>query len=167
MLPKIETSVTEQEARRLVELATGKRVLEVGSWRGFSTVAMAQVAERVHSVDWHIGDDHAGHDSSLPELFANVQRYGLLHKVVMHVGNAAAVLPMLPAGYFDFAFIDGFHDTETVLRDATLVMTLVHSYGHIAFHDYGLFGVAAAVDALEGVRFVDLTGTLAVVEKRL
>jgi predicted O-methyltransferase YrrM len=170
MLPAIATSVSPAEAERLVGLAQGKRVLEVGSWRGFSTVAMALVAEEVHSVDWHIGDDHAGHDSSLPELFANIQQYGVREKVIIHVGDAAAVLPLLPRTYFDLAFIDAFHETDTVLRDAELVLPMVHSYGIIAFHDYGRFGVREAVEHLYAVGtidIIDVTETLAVTRKPL
>ena len=165
-LPAIETSISETEAWKLRDLAAGKTVLEVGSWRGFSTVTMAQVANQVHAVDWHLGDEQAGHDESLIPLWNNVQKYDVLHKVIIHVGDAAKVLPLLPRSFFDFAFIDAFHDTEAVRRDADLVLPLVHVGGIIAFHDYGRFGVKEAVDGLRDVRAVTVVETLAVLEKK-
>lgn len=165
-LPSIETSVSEAEAEQLRRLAFGKTVLEVGSWRGFSTVLMAQVAAEVHAVDWHRGDEHAGHDESLMSLWRNIHRYDVQNTVRVYVGDSAMILPMLPRGYFDLAFIDAFHETEAVARDANLVLPLVHVYGLVAFHDYGRFGVKEAVDAIGGVKWHSLTETLAVVEKR-
>ena len=52
----IATSMSEMELDKLADLAQGKRVLEIGARVGASTVAMARVAESVHSVDWHQGD---------------------------------------------------------------------------------------------------------------
>lgn len=162
-LPDIPTSVSRSEAERLCELAEGKVVLEVGSWWGFSTVAMALVAKRVHAVDWHQGDDHAGNDESLAPLMANLDRYGVRDRVVVHVGRSEDVLPLFPTGHFDLAFIDAFHTTEAVRADIHLVLPLVGVHGYIAFHDYGLFGVKEAVDELG--KPIELTESLAVVKK--
>jgi predicted O-methyltransferase YrrM len=161
MLPAIDTSVSRAEAEALVDLAAGKVVLEVGSWWGFSTVAMALVASTVHAVDWHLGDDHAGHDASLGQLIANLDRYGVRDRVVVYVGDAATVLPFLRPATFDLAFIDAFHETDAVRRDIAGVLPLMRSGATVAFHDYGRFGVAAAVDEL-GLP-IDLVETLAVV----
>jgi predicted O-methyltransferase YrrM len=164
-LPRIDSSVTAEEAHALAGLANGRTVLEVGSWRGFSTVTMAQTAVRVHAVDWHQGDDHAGRDESLSHLIANLDEYGVRDRVVVHVGRADAVLPMFRPESFDFAFHDAFHETEAVAADAALILPLLRPGGVLAFHDYGLFGVAAAVDALD-VEPLHVVGTLAVVRKR-
>lgn len=163
MLPDIETSVSPAEGERLAELAIAGVVLEVGSWRGFSTVAMAQTAKLVHAVDHHLGDEHAGHDESLSILMENLDRFDVRDRVIVHVGDAADVLPAFRLGMFDMAFIDAFHETEAVRRDIELVRPLVHVGGVIAFHDYGRFGVAEAVNELGWP--VALTETLAVVRK--
>ena len=165
-LPDIDSSVTPEEMWRLREVAQGSTVLEVGSWRGFSTVAMAQVATIVHAVDWHLGDEHAGHDESLGPLMSNIDHFRVRDRVVVHVGDAAVVLPLFAPGHFDVAFVDAYHEADAVRRDAELVLPLVREGGHIAFHDYGLFGVKDAVDTLEDLEWVDLVGTLAVLRKR-
>jgi predicted O-methyltransferase YrrM len=160
MRPAITSAVTDVESGMLTELARGKVVLEVGSWYGFSTVLMGQVARRVHAVDWHRGDAHAGSVDTLDVLWRNLAKYELRDKVVIHVGRSEDVLPALRP-IFDFAFIDGLHTTEAVAADAALVLPLLRSGAPLAFHDYGRFGVKPAVDAL-GLP-VKRTGSLAVV----
>lgn len=167
-LPEIDSSVSSEEAYRLRDLARGARVLEIGSWRGFSTVVMAQVARMVHAVDHHLGDEHAGHDESLSYLIAALDEYDVRSRVVVHVGSSADVLPLLPTDYFDLAFVDAFHEADAVRADLALVRPLVKLDGTIAFHDYGRFDVARVVDeaTTEGwATFVDLTETLAVTRR--
>jgi predicted O-methyltransferase YrrM len=167
-LPSIDSSVSSEEAYRLRDLARGARVLELGSWRGFSTVVMAQVALMVHAVDHHLGDEHAGFDESLTYLIEALDVYDVRRRVVVHVGSSEDVLPMLPEGRFDLAFIDAFHEAAAVRRDLALVRRLVKVDGIIAFHDYGRFDVAEVVDetATEGwLEFVELVETLAVTRR--
>lgn len=167
-LPSIASSVTPQEAFRLRDLAKDRVVLEVGSWRGFSTVTMAQVAIKVHSVDWHRGDEHAGHDESLSYLMAALDDYEVRERVVVHVGSSADMVPLFPMGYFDFAFIDAYHTAEAVRLDADLVIPRVRSHGIVAFHDYGddRFGVTEAVDAIPDLVPLEIVGSLWVGQRR-
>lgn len=167
-LPEIASSVTPDEANALRELAAGALVLEVGSWRGFSTVTMAQVAQRVDAVDHHLGDEHAGHDESLSYLIANLDAYSVRDRVVVHVGASSEVLPYMPRGHFDVAFIDAYHAQAAVARDAELVRPLVHHQGVVAFHDYGdeRFGVTEAVDELDWLMPVRQVGSLWIGTKR-
>lgn len=166
-LPDIATSISPVEADRLVELARDSVVLEVGSWRGFSTVAMAQVARRVYAVDHHLGDEHAGHDESLSYLIANLDRYGVRDRVAVLVSDAAGILPALGKPLADGAFLDAFHEAPAVRGDLAMVWPLVRTGGWLAIHDYGRFGVAEAVDELVAWYGLDLelTETLAVVRK--
>ena len=162
MRPEILSAVTDAEAAQLTELARGRTVLEVGSWYGLSTVVMARTARMVHAVDWHRGDPHAGKRETLTSFWSNLERYDVRDRVVIHVGRAEVILPMLRPRSFDFAFLDGFHETEAVDRDARLILPLLRPGALLAFHDYGRFGVRSAVDAL-GLPQVSLTGSLAVV----
>lgn len=158
-MTRIPTSMSDAEVARLVELARGRTALELGSYLGHSTAAMARSALVVHAVDWHRGDLHAGSELTVHPYLDNVD--GL--PVVSHVGRIEDVLPLFRDGAFDFAFHDAFHATEAVLRDAALLWPLLRPGSLVAFHDYGLFGVREAVDSLGPL--VELTETLAVVRR--
>jgi predicted O-methyltransferase YrrM len=146
----IPSAVTPAETAQLEELARGGLVLELGAHFGYSTIALAQAARKVHSVDWHQGDSMAGHMNSLEAYFTNLRRHSVAN-VVTHVGRFEDVLPLLQPHSFDGCFLDGEHDRASVERDTMLAMTLVRHGGWFAWHDYGRFEVAEVVDALLGV----------------
>ena len=52
-------------------------MLELGAYHGFSTIVLASVAERVISVDWHQGDDHAGRGDTWDLFINNLRQYGV------------------------------------------------------------------------------------------
>src|SRR5262249_56235512 len=135
----IPSSVSLAECGELARLAAGARVLELGSYLGRSTVALASTATIVHSIDVHRAD--FGLDSTVTALIANLDRHDLRHKVVAHVGFSQLVLPVLPHGWFDFAFIDGQHQREPVEEDLSAVVPLLRPRATVAFHDYGVPGV--------------------------
>lgn len=121
-------SVTNQEALILADLAEGKRVLEIGTGLGVSTVALAHKAHSVVTVDpdeWVRGNVDAGTAVHMVASLADTD------------------------GPFDLAFIDGLHDIESVRRDIEGALRLVKPGGMIAFHDLGQSEVAAAVNSFE------------------
>lgn len=137
--PEIPSGVTERECAALADAARGRVVLEVGSWYGRSTIALASTAKIVHAVDWHRGDDHAGREYTLPRFIDNLSKYGVADKVVAHVGRFEDVEPALRGGVFDFAFLDSFHERATVARHMLLIDGLMRQYGdgvEVAAHDY-------------------------------
>jgi predicted O-methyltransferase YrrM len=173
----IPSSVSIEECRRLAELARGKRVLEVGSYFGRSTVALASTAAIVHTVDVHPADDLGlGLATTAGALIENLDRHNLRHKVVVHVGFSQLILPELPRASFDLIFLDAQHQREPVEEDLAAILPLARANAVLAFHDYGVpgvehggrwdpFGVTEAVDSLvarQGLE-LDVTGTLAVV----
>lgn len=137
--PQIPSAVTPPESLALARLADGKNVLECGAHYGYSTVLLASIAEHVTSVDWHRGDDHAGHCDSLGVYNGNLMRYGVSEKVTTIVERFEVALPKLAVAglQFDGAFLDGMHDAESVARDLALILELVKPGGFVAFHDYG------------------------------
>jgi hypothetical protein len=154
-----------EEGQRLYELAQDKRVLELGSYCGLSTICLAQSACVVYAVDTFLATgtphEHRGQDTF--EIFqTNLVRYNLSAKVVSLRGRFAEVLPGL-SERFDFIFVDGSHDYESVRQDIALVLPLLNCPGLLGFHDYGkpdLPGVKPAVDE----RFVvsEIVGSLAI-----
>jgi hypothetical protein len=103
---------------------------------------MASVAEKVYSVDWHMGDDHAGPYETWDGFIANLIGYKVDDRVVAIRGRFEEEVPKLAANgvRVDGAFLDGHHSAESVTRDLGLALMLVKPGGWIAFHDYGRSG---------------------------
>jgi SAM-dependent methyltransferase len=125
--------LTVNEGRKLAELARGKRVLEVGSYHGRSTICMAQTAAKVVSVDWHKGDEGAGFGDSEPAFRANIKRYGVEDKVEVHVCRSD---DFKSEEKFDLVFVDGAHDQPAVVTDLCLAIRCLVPGGTIAMHDW-------------------------------
>jgi SAM-dependent methyltransferase len=168
----IHTGVTGIEAEVLERYAEGRRVLECGSWYGFSTIVMARVAEHVDAVDWHHGDPHAGQRDTEGDFRQNLIRYNVDDRVTVHVGRFEDVLPML-VGRWDVVFLDGMHDAASVTRDLALLEPIAGR--HLLLHDYDVpvswgFEVRETVDAWLAAHpewvLVDTVDKLAIVERR-
>lgn len=157
--------LTEEEGLALTELSVGKRVLEVGSYLGRSTICLAQTALSVTCVDTFDGRGTTARHSTLAKFQANLSRYGVMDRVTWLVGSSKEVLPTLAERY-DVAFIDASHDYASVIADATLALPLVKN-GVMAFHDFGVeLGVVRAVKELvrKGARIVKRAGSIAVLQ---
>ena len=66
LFPHVHGWLFDNEFRMLSKLAEGKRVLEIGCFQGRSTVALAQTAKSVVSVDYFHGDEWAILNRKLP-----------------------------------------------------------------------------------------------------
>lgn len=131
--PAIFTSLTHPETVELQRLAKGRRVLEVGTAFGYSTIAMGLAGtEDIAAVDPH--QTHG----SLQAFCQNLETFGLVGAVKVCVGTSQTVLPDLPRGYFGLVFIDGDHTSAGVSHDLLWARQLVKPFGGvIACHDYG------------------------------
>jgi predicted O-methyltransferase YrrM len=104
-LPAIDVSpVQGQHLNILVRLTHSKRVLEIGTLGGYSTICMARalpVGGRIVTLEF--SPRHA------EVARKNLKNAGVLDRVDLRVGPALDLLPMLEsegAGPFDFVFID-------------------------------------------------------------
>lgn len=162
------------EGKALADLATGRRVLEIGSYCGRSTICLAQTAEEVYSIDPHDGRGTPRPKGTYDELTGNLDRYGLRREVKAMVGTIDDMADLLPD--FGLIFIDGAHDYESVKNDIRHSLALLEPGGLIAFHDYRTTpgqhdggwdpGVTQAVDELiaQGGELLSTHSTLAVVK---
>lgn len=156
----INTSLTTAETAELQRLAKGGTVLEIGTAYGYSTVALALVAEHVTAVDPHLTHGSYG------DVLSNLRAYGLAEKATVVKDLSQDALPRLhEAGMrYDLVWIDGDHTAEVVEHDVTWAVRLLKPGGVIACHDYDEVtcpGVRMALDKLFGGPG-DLTDTLAV-----
>jgi predicted O-methyltransferase YrrM len=143
----IEGWLTEAEAQALYELAracTGRgAIVEIGSWKGRSTVCLATGSRagaggHVYAIDPHTGsaEHHAafGEVDTVAEFRANVEGAGVAGLVT------ALVTTSLDAGAgFDrpveLLFVDGAHEYDAVRADLELWLPKVVDGGFVAVHD--------------------------------
>lgn len=121
----------EEEGKALAELARGKRVLEIGSFCGRSTVCLARTAEHVTAVDYFDGRGTPAPQDTRQAFDANLARYDVASKVTVCHPDQEIPLPE-----YDLAFIDGAHDAESVRRDIARCLECLKPDGLLAFHDY-------------------------------
>jgi hypothetical protein len=161
------------EGKALADLARGKRVLEIGSFCGRSTVCMARTAEHVTAVDYFDGRGTPKPQNTRPIFDEIIKRHGVADKITaIHPDDLGAKFDEygnLQHANFDFVFIDGAHNRDAVADDIAKVLNLLKPDGLIAFHDYQRPtdpGVTEAVDAfvLDGAEILSITNTLAVVK---
>jgi hypothetical protein len=162
--------LTEREGVALAHHARGKRVLEIGSYAGRSTICLAQTAEHVTAVDWFDGRGTPEPRNTAGEFRQNVERYGVAEKI-----TTAAPDSIWPLPRYGLAFIDGAHDYDSVADDTRKAMSMLAPGGLLAFHDYRSHmgeldarwdpGVSQAVDELiaDGGEILERYDTLAIV----
>jgi predicted O-methyltransferase YrrM len=160
-----------EEGKALSELARGKRVLEIGSYCGLSTVYLARTAASVTAVDYFDGRGTGEPNDTYPHFLAAMQRHGVADKVTTRHPDDDSPLPE-----YDLVFIDGAHDYESVCKDIEKAKRVLAADGTIAFHDYREYpgatdgrwdeGVTRAVRELvaNGYELTTTTGTLAVLK---
>lgn len=98
------------EAAALQAYAAGRRVLEIGTWKGRSTIAMAATAEHIITVDHFRGDDYAGRSNPSEET---LQRFGpYLEVIAVCVGDWRIVRQHLDPSRFGLVYYDADHTYE-------------------------------------------------------
>lgn len=157
----------EAELQKLRDMASGKDVLEIGSFKGLSAWAMAKTARRLICVDtFAAGGGGQGQEDHLTTLDAFLAATAPFKNVSHFVGTSAeAAGNCAVEGQFDLIFIDAMHTYDEVKADIQRWLPRVRGGGVIAFHDYsplatepdswerglGFPGVKKAVDEKFGV----------------
>ena len=128
--------LTDEEGEALYELAracTGRGVIvEIGSWKGKSTVCLGLGSQAGASVPVYAVDPHA--DYRFGDFKNNVERAGIQELV-----RPVASLSQAAADDFDepieLLFVDGAHEYDLVLEDFEKWVPKVVDGGWVAFHD--------------------------------
>jgi predicted O-methyltransferase YrrM len=133
-------------------LPEGARMVEVGSWRGRSTVAIGRVlagnpGARLYAVDTFEGDPAVlkGHEvhGVEAELRANTLRFSDLLEVI--VADSVAGAGLFDDSSLDCVFIDADHRYRNVLADIRAWTPKLKPEGLLCGHDFGQVGVTLAV----------------------
>ena len=127
-------------------------VVEVGSWKGRSTVAICEglrSGATLWAVDTFAGDpdivEVAGpvdQEAVEAEFARNTAGYDCLRVIVAESVDAAS---RFDAGSLDWVFIDADHSYEAVVADIAAWAPKLKPGGLLSGHDYGRAGVTDAV----------------------
>jgi predicted O-methyltransferase YrrM len=138
--PKLEGMIGEKEADLLTRLASEVAegcIVEIGSYRGMSTIALAKGARvPVYAIEPHeefigiLGGKFGPADRRA--FFENLLRAGVVERVRLVNLSSEVVAPrwQIPVGLL---WIDGDHRYEAVRRDFECWEP--HLRGSVAFHD--------------------------------
>jgi predicted O-methyltransferase YrrM len=128
--------LTDEEGEALYELARrceGRGViLEIGSWKGKSTICLGLGSRAGRGVHIHAVDPHA--DYRFGDFKANIERAGIADLVtpIASLSQAAADDFHEP---IELLFVDGSHEEALVREDFEKWVPKVVDGGWIAFHD--------------------------------
>ena len=128
--------LTDEEGEALYELARRCRgngvIVEIGSWKGKSTVCLGLGSRAGEAVPVYAIDPHADH--RFGDFKTNVERAGISELV-----RPIASLSQAAADGFDepieLLFVDGSHEYDLVLEDFEKWVPKVVDDGWVAFHD--------------------------------
>jgi len=119
-------------------------IVEIGSYKGRSTVAMSYACigtnRKIYCIDTWDGNDTDFSDRNFFDIWQeNIEKNGLSQYVVPLRGDSHQILSQWE-GFtgdkaIDFIFIDGSHQFLDVLKDYEQSLPLVKDGGWIAFHD--------------------------------
>lgn len=121
-------------------------VVEIGTHKGFSTILLAQaIKDRGYEgIVWTVDLDR--HLVTIAEQ--NVARAGLTEFVRFHVDESTHFLSQFAGktDHIDFAFVDGDHSEDQVMREFDLLRPfVVQCGGKIFFDNTGTGGVSTAL----------------------
>ena len=141
--------VTRDEAAILynaARLVRGKPCLEIGCWRGWSTVHLALGSGMLDVVDPVLAD---------PDFAVTIHRSceaaGVVNSVIFHPGSSPAMVEALArtgAKRWSLVFVDGDHEGDAPCLDAEVAMRYAAETAIVLFHDLVSPYVAAGLGAM-------------------
>lgn len=148
--------LTAEEADELRRLAAHCSVLELGAWKGRSTVVLAEVATLVFSVDRHQGIPVAA--DARPTLNAFLDSVASFPNVVGVIGDWSQV-DLAHLGFFDLCYVDGNHDLVSVARDLEIACSMATV---VAAHDWDIESVRQGAEQADMADPDRVVGSIAV-----
>ena len=160
-LTGVEGWLTDEQAARLAAAASrqrpGGRVVEIGSYRGRSTIVLAAAAPpgaEVVAVDPHAGNDRGPREWTGTQdegeadhraFLANVERAGVARRV-RHVRAPSQEAHEAVAGELDLVYVDGAHAYVPARADIRDWGARVRPGGALLLHDaFSSVGVTLAL----------------------
>lgn len=151
----VEGWLTDAQAARLRARASEHgSVVEIGSFRGKSTIAMAATGASVIAIDPHLGSDRgpqeiaadaARGDADYDTFHANLAAAGVAERVTHVRARSEDAHPQVP-GPIDVLYVDGAHRYGPALADIRDWGAKVRPGGTMLVHDsFSSIGVTLAL----------------------
>ncbi|HKF14593.1 MAG TPA: class I SAM-dependent methyltransferase [Gaiellaceae bacterium] len=136
LIKEVPGWLSDEEGEALYELArecTGKGVIvEIGSWKGKSTICLGLGSRAGSAVKIFAVDPHA--DYRHGEFKENIERAGIADLVTPVKGFSQDVVAEFDEP-IELLFVDGSHEEEDVRHDFDTWIPKVVDGGIVAFHD--------------------------------
>lgn len=130
-----------------LKLPEEARIVEIGSWKGKSSVLLALSSPRkakLYAIDPHIGShEHKeiyGKVDTYQEFLSNLNEAEVIEKVECIRKFSRDAIAEVPSA-IDFLWIDGSHDYKDVKDDFRLYFEKLKDDSYVAWHDYKWQGV--------------------------
>lgn len=132
------------------KMGRGLNILEIGSYRGQSTVLLAQYGHVIAIDLWGDVDHGVMHPESygkvnLQHFVVNVSQFGLLGTRIFPIVGTSEILDRLHPESLDLVYIDADHSYEPCKADLTRAITYLSPDGMLLCHDYKRPGDAAHI----------------------
>lgn len=158
----IDGWLADNEAEMLQKFAIDKICLELGAYKGKSTIAMADNAKYLFTIDPfsfisevcydinspdYLGQHQSREFTTLNEFKNNTREYD---NIFPFIGTSTDVVPFFFDNTFDVIFIDAIHDYENAIKDTRCVWNKLKMGGVIIYHDWdwGDGGVGRGIKSL-------------------
>lgn len=161
---EVDGWLTDAEAAELQRLAENQVVLEIGTWKGRSTIAMAATARRVIAIDHFYGDGYAGKAFTLPEAVQNIHDKGVRDKVNLCCGSYVDILPHLNMTKFGLVLYDADHTYDATITALRLIVPKVLPGTPVAVHDYEPAAYPQVVKACQEI-ISECKGSVTIVDR--
>ena len=154
LIEKMDGWLSTVEMGLLYDLAKNCKgngvIVEIGSWKGKSTICLSKGSKRGNQVKIYAIDPHTG-DSKQRERLGKVWTFEEFERNIKSVEDDDVVIPIVKTSEeaaenfkepVELIFIDGAHEYELIKLDFNLWFPKVIEGGIMAFHDTtGRFGL--------------------------
>jgi len=138
---QIQGWLYREEGKLLEKLGSESRIaiVEIGSWKGKSTVWLARKASvKIYAIDPHTGTNvHAWQnvENTYDEFIENTKKYNVYDKIVPLTTTSEDAHNKYPNLVCDIVFIDGDHRYEFIKLDIELWTNHLVVGGIMGIHD--------------------------------
>lgn len=143
----LNTPVVELLYRLSSNLTENSNLVEIGSWKGKSTVLLSLAcpkSAKLYAIDPHIGShEHKelfGKVDTYQEFLKNTSRNKECCEIIAIRDKSINAIESVPEE-IDFLWIDGSHDYDDVKSDFELYFPKLRVGSYVAMHDYKWQGV--------------------------